>query len=293
MLGTFHPFVSGYRFAGTMHPNFQAWNDAILVLLAMSYFPERGVHAAPKIVIFLFGFCFLLLTNSRTALICIAVAVGFWCIVRSVILASSGIRSAFICFGFLAALAMLFEGSGVVSLGNLIEALLGTQRDEGDIGTLTGRVDVWEACLRLAGDRLTFGFGYDGFWDSGTDPPNLAGEPVGYQQAHSAYLDQALSTGVVGVTLYVATLFFGVIAAVRRFWQSQSETTLVIGTILVFCIIHGLTEFDLDHSGIEWNHVDDFNRRNSDFHHMSAINNWSGTKLSAVRIINFAVAILT
>ena len=242
LLGTFRPFSEGYRFAGMFHPNFQAWNDAVLALLALSYFPERDLPAAVKFALLSTGLFFLLLTNSRTSMICLTVAAGFWYGMRAAARGLPGSRVAFIAVGFAASVLVVLHGSGLAALGDMAQALLGTQRDAGNIESLTGRLDVWDACLRVAADRWPFGFGYGGFWTSDRIF-QISGEVQwGMNQAHSAYLDVILSTGVVGLGLHVVTTFGGLFVATQRFWRSRSEGALLWATILAFSIVHGMTE---------------------------------------------------
>ena len=125
---------------------------------------------------------------------------------------------------------------------DVAEALFGTQRDGGDIGSLTGRVDVWEFCLRLAANDWWFGFGYDGFWTPERIQLISEENQWGVNQAHSAYLDNLLGTGIIGLTLYASTLLLAVIAATKQFRRSRSEVTLIAATLLVFSSLHGLTE---------------------------------------------------
>src|ERR1700733_1224663 len=67
LFGTFHPFASGYRFAGTLHPNGQGINCALLMLsgVAAADLEKRG-RSAFRICAFV-GLIFLALTASRTA----------------------------------------------------------------------------------------------------------------------------------------------------------------------------------------------------------------------------------
>ena len=125
----------------------------------------------------------------------------------------------------------------------MAQAVLGTQRDEGDIGSLTGRVDVWQACLAAAADHWLFGFGYSGFWTPERILQISAEVQWGMNQAHSTYIDVLLSTGAVGLTLYVVPRFWWVLSSQpgasgcfgrrRRFMAAA---------VLVFSIVHGMTE---------------------------------------------------
>ena len=242
LLGTFQPFATGYRFAGVFHPNFQAWNDAILFLLALSFVPERDIPGVFKYTLLGGSLFFLLLTNSRTSLICLMVAAGFWFGVRSAAVGSAAIRTALIGAGLLMSVAVLLQGAGLVAVADIAQAVFGTQRDEGDIGSLTGRVDLWAVCLRFAAVHWVLGYGYDGFWTPDRILQVSEEARWGLSEAHSAYIEALLSSGLVGLALYVATLGLGVAAATRRFRQTRSETALMAGAVLVFCIVHGITE---------------------------------------------------
>ena len=78
-LGMFTPWAGGYRFAGTLHPNIQGTNCAALVLSAATLAGLRQRSRRLFVAIACFGFGFLLLTGSRTALAgCIASLIAFW-----------------------------------------------------------------------------------------------------------------------------------------------------------------------------------------------------------------------
>ena len=66
-LGTFRPWQTGYRFAGTVHPNTQGGN--LTVLCAASFCLARcSMPTKPWLwVLFAVGLVFLLLTKSRTS----------------------------------------------------------------------------------------------------------------------------------------------------------------------------------------------------------------------------------
>ncbi len=66
LLGTFRPFAPGYRFAGTLHPNHQGINCALLLLsgVAAADTEKRGRMLFRACA--LLGLVFLILTASRT-----------------------------------------------------------------------------------------------------------------------------------------------------------------------------------------------------------------------------------
>lgn len=66
--GTFPPGISGYRFTGTLHPNTQAVNCAVLFFAALSLYVAEKRGRAVFVVAMLLALAFLYLTKSRTAL---------------------------------------------------------------------------------------------------------------------------------------------------------------------------------------------------------------------------------
>lgn len=159
VLGTFRPFASGYRFAGTLHPNIQAVNCAFLLI--------SGVAAADidkrKRNLFwafaLLGVAFLILTVSRTAFLATFIAVAAY---LSVVCSRSK-KIALVCVLSVGlSLLSLFVGNALLpDLKSVV--MLG--RDASSTDSFDGRTGVWEECAYYVIKRPIAGYGFGGFWN--------------------------------------------------------------------------------------------------------------------------------
>ena len=92
ILGTFHPSLAEYRFAGTVHPNGQGVNCAFMFLAAVSLAGSVKRGRSVFLVAALVAFIFLILTKSRTSFIGTLVAQSlYW-----MVIAYTSKRSSFI-----------------------------------------------------------------------------------------------------------------------------------------------------------------------------------------------------
>jgi O-antigen ligase len=87
--------------------------------------------------------------------------------------------------------------------------------------TFTGRNDIWGFALDHVAQRPLFGFGFESFWGM----PNLVSEwnyllSWGYRasDAHNAYLNLAVTTGLVGLVL---TLWWVVAQPFADYWRAR------------------------------------------------------------------------
>jgi O-antigen ligase len=87
--------------------------------------------------------------------------------------------------------------------------------------TFTGRNDIWSFALNHVAQRPLFGFGFESFWGM----PNLVSEwnyllSWGYRasDAHNAYLNLAVTTGLVGLVL---TLWWVVAQPFADYWRAR------------------------------------------------------------------------
>jgi O-antigen ligase len=110
----------------------------------------------------------------------------------------------------------------------------------GKDATLTGRTRIWAAVLRQIHTRPELGFGYGAVWDDMSVWAPLAKiiKQAGFRplHAHSSWFEQALSLGVVGLTLW--SLWF---------LETLARTTVAIFTrrcaylAAPFLIVYGMT----------------------------------------------------
>jgi exopolysaccharide production protein ExoQ len=236
-LGNFQPFVPGYRFGGTLHPNGQGIDCALLLLSAIAAAdllkPWRRFFWASGFI----GFIFLILSGSRTAL----AAIGFAIIVylaavrsRRTKLAMVSWASMIICLiGLLAVLGWIPGLKSAVLLG---------RDDPGSIDTFTGRTDIWKDVGPYIERSPIVGYGFDAFWTPARI--NVISDELewGVGSSHSTYIDYLLTLGAVGLIAYVLALAFGIGRAFRWFRVSQCSAYAFCGAVLVFCAIDGLFE---------------------------------------------------
>jgi O-antigen ligase len=244
--GTFQPFAYGSRFSGTVDPNTQAASLSLgFIVLCWWGWRVRGpsrrwLFGAALLLLF-----FVVLTVSRTSLLALAITATFS-------VAVIGVRAckdaAFIVIALIllstsvaCAVALFRDAGGSHASATDMANTIRTERDVGEVTDLTGRTLVWEACLRVAGDRLFLGFGYGGFWTA-TRIAAISDDvkwPVTH--SHSAYLDQLLALGIPGAILYILLLLSCFVVCVVRFMK-QDDAYGAWAAVLLFMIIHSGTE---------------------------------------------------
>jgi O-antigen ligase len=239
-LGTFKPFGGGeeYRFAGTLHPNGQGANCALLCLSAICLLTERPRGWGILVALIVLGFVLLLLTRSRAslaALLVALVAIRFLRPSRALVAGAFGLLL-LVC-GLM--LASVLAGSDPGSLVNVL--LLGRMEHA---GTLTGRTELWEELLPFAQQRLLLGHGYGSFWD----PQRIeaVSETVYWSlsSAHSVYLEAVLGIGVVGAGALAVVVLAGLWRAARTCRAVGGAGYALVFALLVIGLVGGIAESD-------------------------------------------------
>ncbi len=238
VLGTFRPFAPGYRFSGTLQPNPEGINCAMFLLASavMSSASKRGRWFF--IVCACVGLVLLVLTGSRTAFAgSIAALLVYWALVSS----PSRNMAWFLGFSIVAGVCLLFL---------LVENELGTSLRHGillgrpatDASTFTGRIPLWKECLDYAAKRPLQGYGYEGFFTPSRIAEIAATQGWGFFNAHSAYLQLLLGTGMIGLTSFALILILSIKESVARFRVSLSPGHAYIAAAFVFSMLHGVLE---------------------------------------------------
>jgi exopolysaccharide production protein ExoQ len=242
--GTFEPFSPGYRFAGTLPPNNEGINCALLLLSAMTLAdlmkPRRVLFWACGFI----GLVFLILSGSRTGTAAaIVAAVIYLVVVRSRSTKFTMALSAAMAICFLA----FFVGTGLMpGLKNVV--LLG--RDDGGAETFTGRTGIWDDVNPYIHQAPILGYGYGGFWTPTHIEAVSDQEQWAVGNGHSAYIDFLLMLGVLGLIAFVLILVFGISYAFRAFRFSQRPAFAFCGVVLVFCAMDGLFESDINEGSL-------------------------------------------
>ena len=237
LAGAFQPWASGYRFAGTQHPNDEGIECGLLVL--------SGLVASQldKARLWLYrsfagaGMAFLLLTESRTSVIAtffaVAVYLGVssWAASKKVILVSSIIATGLV-------VATLATG-----LSPVLTNALSKQRD-GDAGveSFAGRTRIWQDVTAYILRRPLTGHGYGSFWTPEHINTISDDEQWGVPDSHSAYVDYLLTIGAVGLILYLACLIQGLWRSLSLSHASENKGIPFLTGILIFGAIDGFFE---------------------------------------------------
>lgn len=245
-LGTFRPWLASHRFAGTLHPNLQGLNCALLVMAAayLGWHTVRYRQAMWALAVLgLFG---IWLAKSRTPLIALVVAETiFW-------LATTSWRSrivAVLAAIFAASCFMLIASDQQLERISQASFLSRADDDETDVTNLTGRVALWEKLSESVTEHPWRGFGFNSFWT----PQNI--EDVSDSQqwaisvAHSAYLDLTLSIGMIGCGLALAVVLWSLLRAVRLHIAMPTVGFGFVAVLLLFVLVHGITESAFANTG--------------------------------------------
>jgi exopolysaccharide production protein ExoQ len=241
LFGAFHPLASGYRFAGTVHPNSQGVNCGLLLLSGLA--TAEGEKRGRKFIwaCALAGFVFLVLTGSRTAVAATLFALVAY--LSGVCSRKAKIAMAY-ALGF--GLCLLLTVLGEAALPTLKSAVL-LGRDDSTIDSFNGRTGIWEEIGPYVDRRPILGYGYEGFWTPARISEISDEETWGLLDSHSAYLDYLLTLGAVGVVFYVLLLCVGIFRAFRLHQRSHNPAVAFCGAILVFCALDGLLESSVVH----------------------------------------------
>jgi len=236
LFGTFRPFASGYRFAGTLHPNFQGIDCGLLLLSGVAAADvekhKRTIFLACAIV----GLVFLILTESRTVIAAALLALAAY--FAAVCSRATKIAMAYSLSIVFCLLLLFFEAGLLPDLKSAI--MLG--RDDSTVDSFNGRTGIWEDVGYYIHRRPILGYGYGGFWTP-THIRVISGEEKwAISDSHSAYLEYLLTLGAVGLVAYTLLLFAGIRRAFRFQRLSQNSAFAFCGALLVFCSSDGFLE---------------------------------------------------
>jgi len=235
--GAFQPWDSGYRFAGTQHPNDEGIECGLLVLsgLAASQLDKQRLWTYRSFAGG--GLVFLLLTGSRTSLIATFLAVvvylvmSGWTASKRVILVSSILGTGLL-------LASLATG-----LSPVVTNVLSKQRDGDDsVESFAGRTQIWQDVTEYILRRPLTGHGYGSFWTPEHIRAISDEEKWGVPDSHSAYIDYLLTIGAVGLMLYLACLIQGLWRSLSLTYSTENEGIPFFTGILIFGAVDGFFE---------------------------------------------------
>lgn len=241
----FGAFPSGFpesRFSGTVHPNLQGVNIALLVLACIAILLAGNRKSWLPIVGIIAALPLLILTQSRTSMAALGLTLIFTFCVKS--LRSRGLWSlaapvaVTIGFAGLFIVGVVFPAS---SLSELMSRVIVMERDVGGPASLTGRADLWRTVLEYSAERPLTGFGHDTFWSPRHILEISSIHQWSINQAHNAYLEILLNLGLVGLGLYVLLMGSAWVASMRRSLQGSPAFGLA-SSLLLFGGLHNALE---------------------------------------------------
>jgi O-antigen ligase len=235
-LGTFRPFATGYRFAGTIHPSSQGVNCALLLLSSITAFQSVKRGRILFLVCMLIGFVFLILTKSRTSFTSAMLALFvYWALSSST---SSKITLILVVSLTFCLLILLFGDAFFPAMRQGV--LLG--REDSSVYTLNGRVSIWNECMEYAAQRPFLGYGYNSFWTLHHIREISDGQGWGVGVGHSIYLDLLLNLGCIGMITFVLIFILGIKKSVNYLKVSSNIGYAFLCALLVFCVLDGILE---------------------------------------------------
>ncbi len=203
-----------YRFSGVFHAITMAQNCCILILSAMFLVVgerRKKIRAALWFIVII-GSVFLLLTKSRTPVAAGIISIGlYWSYLVSLQKKLLIILGTVVCLSAAYVLigdSLLYYGEQATTLGRGEEA---TEQ----VANLTGRVPLWKYSFKWAAERPLCGYGFTTFISPTTMDEiyrNITWSPV---SLHSAYVNELLGTGFIGLSALVAMLILALSRALR------------------------------------------------------------------------------
>jgi len=237
-LGTFRPWDSTWRFAGTVHPNTQGPALAAMCLCcwALASWASRGRWRYG--LVGLAALALLLATRSRASAAGLVVAGAGIGLVHL----SPPKKLALALAGGLAVAWGLWTVwvCGLDPLRDFREALLLGRVEESE--TLSGRADIWPVVWSYIGQRPWLGYGYEAFWTPERIDAISHELGWGLREAHNAYLEVLLWLGGTGLLWLLAVVVVGLGVAARGAASGQGHAYLLPFGMLLFSLVNGLLE---------------------------------------------------
>ena len=237
VFGTFQPFASGYRFAGTMHPNYQGMQCGLLLLSAVAAADMEKRRRVFFLACGFLGFVFMVLSGSRTSLAAVMLALIVY--LAAVCSRTTKVATAFGC-SIVLCLFLLSPGAGL--LPNLKAAILLGRDDPGNVDSLSGRMMIWKDVGDYISQRPILGYSYGGFWTPAHVNAISDKEDQAIPNSHSTYIEYLVTLGPVGLATYSLLLFAGIRCAFRAHRLSHNCAFAFCGALLVFCTLNGFLE---------------------------------------------------
>ena len=119
--------------------------------------------------------------------------------------------------------------------------------------TLTGRTELWEYAAATIGDNVWYGYGYGAFWQVSARAQGIYAA-IGWEawHAHNGLLELGLNLGVIGIVLFLAGYFTGLVRGTGALLSGASEEGIWILGSLTFVLLSNLTESSVLEQNAYW-----------------------------------------
>ncbi|RUM91478.1 MAG: hypothetical protein DSZ23_01535, partial [Thermodesulfatator sp.] len=161
-LHTFDPLSEAWRFSGLFHTVSMGWNCGLLALSSLYLSTISADNKLKKFyyLILIFALVLLVLTKSRMALASTLIALCFFWFMVSSIRAVVG----WVIVGLIGLSGCyLFLGEKIIEYGEAVTTLGRGETAKETVGSLTGRLPLWNECFRWALQRPLLGYGFNTF----------------------------------------------------------------------------------------------------------------------------------
>ena len=228
-----------YRFAGTLHPNQQALNCALLSFSSCWLGATENISPAIAIGGMTAGIAGLALTQSRLA---------FW--------ASAGAALISIALSPSGSTRMWPVGlaAAILVTGVAVRTRLGQVRAQDGLGaavtgvvlfgrtsyatSLNGRTTLWKLAVADVAPNWILGQGFGAFWD--VRRITMLNEKAGMRVwvCHSTPVEIFVRSGAIGTALFLVTMVAAFVAAVGM----QGISSAILASLLILVFLEGLLE---------------------------------------------------
>ena len=231
-LGTFGPWRSGYRFAGTLYPTSQGINCAMVALFGVWLLTGGGGRRSQAAgwVLAVIGLIFLALTKARTPFAAVFGAATVLFVLR---LRPDRRYLALAAMLNLGILVLLLHANGLLDLP---VDLLMLGRGSRDVTTLNSRLPLWMLLGDYLAQRPMLGYGYSGFMTAEHALQIGLILEFGIAGAHSLYLEILLGVGIIGLVLFLTVLAAAVAVGLRDSRFSAADSYFASVFILEFLV---------------------------------------------------------
>jgi O-antigen ligase len=120
--------------------------------------------------------------------------------------------------------------------------------------TLSGRTYIWEAVIDQIWKRPWLGYGYQAFWkEKGEAEYVWRAVRFIVFQAHNGFLNIGVELGLIGLSLFVLSLIFTYIRAIKWVRLSQTSADLWPITYVTFMLMYNYSEnTNLEPTSLYW-----------------------------------------